>query len=52
MQMLATGAVASLADARRIIESSFPVERFEPSAADRWSAEYRRFQEYVELSCV
>ena len=29
--MLATGAVRSLAEARRIIEHSFPVERFEPT---------------------
>ena len=43
---------ASLAEARRIIESSFPVDRFEPAAVDRWSAEYRRFQDYVELTCV
>jgi rhamnulokinase len=52
MQMLATGAVGSLAEARRIIECSFPVDRFEPVAADRWDAHYRRFQEYVELPCV
>ena len=31
MQMLATGAVTSLAEARAIIERSFPVERFEPA---------------------
>lgn len=30
MQMLATGAVASLEDARRIIAESFPLERFRP----------------------
>ena len=52
MQMLATGAVGSLAEARRIIEHSFPVDRFEPVAADRWDAEYRRFCDYVELTCV
>jgi rhamnulokinase len=52
MQMLAVGAVGSLAEARRIIEHSFPVERFEPVAADRWEAHYRRFQDYVELTCV
>ena len=52
MQMLATGAVSSLAEARRIIEHSFPVERFEPVGARRWDAHYRRFQEYVELTCV
>ena len=52
MQMVATGAVASLADARRIIGESFPGERFEPIASDRWDAEYRRFLEYVELTCA
>jgi rhamnulokinase len=48
LQMLATGAVSSLDEARRIIEASFPVERFEPADADRWDLQYRRFQEYVE----
>ena len=52
MQMLATGAVGSIAEARRIIEYSFPVDRFEPEAADRWGAHYRRFQDYVEMTCV
>jgi rhamnulokinase len=47
MQMLATGAVASLAEARRIIEHSFPVERFEPSAPERWDAQSKRFQDYL-----
>ena len=48
VQMLATGAVGSLADARAIIERSFPVERYDPIAHDRWDAEYRRFKDYVE----
>jgi hypothetical protein len=52
MQMLAVGAVGSLDEARRIIEHSFPVARFVPAAADRWQAHYRRFQDYVELTCV
>jgi rhamnulokinase len=52
MQMVATGAVRSLAQARRIVEHSFPTERYEPIAADRWAAQYRRFQDYVELTCV
>jgi rhamnulokinase len=52
MQMVATGAVGSLADARRIIDYSFPADRFEPAAADRWDAHFRRFREYVELTCV
>ena len=52
MQMLATGAVASLADARAIIERSFPVERFQPSSAEVWDAHYARFLDYVEMTCV
>ena len=50
MQMLATGAVTSLAEARKVIDRSFPVERFEPSAADRWDSQYRRFQNYLEYA--
>jgi hypothetical protein len=52
MQMVGTGAVGTLAEARRIIERSFPVERFEPADQDRWNTHYRRFQEYLELTCV
>jgi rhamnulokinase len=48
MQMLATGAVTSLAEARRIIDRSFPVERYEPSASDLWDAQYKRFENYLE----
>lgn len=46
MQMLATGAVSSLAEARAIIERSFPTERFEPSTTGLWEDAYRRFREY------
>ena len=52
MQMLATGAVASLSEARQIIDRSFPVERFEPVDADRWDSQYRRFLNYVESAGV
>lgn len=52
MQMLATGAVASLREARDVIARSFPVERFEPRDVDGWDAHYERFHEYVELTCV
>jgi len=48
MQMLATGAVGSLQEARAVIDRSFPAERFEPSSADRWDAPYRRFRQYLE----
>jgi sugar (pentulose or hexulose) kinase len=52
MQMLATGAVTSLAEARTIIDRSFPVERFEPTDVDRWEPQYRRFREFEELTLV
>ena len=52
VQMVGTGAVGSIAEARRMIEMSFPTERIEPSAADRWDAQYRRFKQYVELACA
>jgi rhamnulokinase len=52
MQMLATGAVASLGEARAVIERSFPVERFEPLSADAWDPQYSRFRDYVEMTCV
>ncbi len=43
MQMLATGAVASLKEARAIIERSFPSDRYEPQETDRWERAYARF---------
>jgi rhamnulokinase len=52
MQMVATKAVASLSEARRIIEHSFPIERFEPVAPEAWNTHYRRFHEYLEPTCV
>jgi rhamnulokinase len=50
MQMVATGAVTSVADARRVIERSFPIERFEPQDVDRWDAQYPRVAEHMELT--
>ena len=52
MQMVATGAAASLDEAREIVARSFPVERFEPRAQDRWDAHYARFKGLLEWSCV
>ena len=52
MQMLATGAVGSLDEARTIIERSFPVERFEPAVPELWDAHYARFLDYVEMTCA
>jgi hypothetical protein len=50
--MLATGAVSSLREARAVIDRSFPVERYDPTATDRWDAPYRRFVEYLECTCA
>ncbi len=50
MQMVATGAVTSLDEARGVIERSFPVERFEPIAPDTWDAQSRRFRDYVDAA--
>jgi rhamnulokinase len=52
MQMAATGAARSLAEARLIVERSFPTERVEPSAAGGWDGQYARFKNYVESSRV
>jgi rhamnulokinase len=50
MQMLATGAVASLAEARAVIDRSFPVDRFEPADTEQWNSHYGRFRQYADLS--
>jgi rhamnulokinase len=50
MQMVATGAVRSIAEARQVIDRSFPVERVEPIAPERWSEHYSSFKQYVELA--
>jgi rhamnulokinase len=52
VQMLATGAVSSLAEARHVIETSIPVERFDPVHADQWERQYQRFREYAEVPSV
>jgi rhamnulokinase len=47
MQMLASGTVSTLAEAREVIRRSFAVERFEPRETDRWDAHYGRFRDRV-----
>lgn len=46
MQMVATGAVSRLAEARAIIERSFPVTVFEPQNPSPWDSAYPRFRQY------
>lgn len=52
VQMMATGAVSSLEEARRIIERSFPIEVFEPLSGDQWDRHTERFQQYCEPAYV
>ena len=52
MQLLATGQVASLDEARDLIDRSFETERFEPRNTDAWEPACRRFRHYMETSVV
>ena len=49
VQMLATGAAASLAEARAIIDRSVPTTVFTPRDVDAWNREATRFQQYCGL---
>ena len=49
VQMLATGAAASLAEARAIIDRSVPTTVFTPRDVDDWNREATRFQQYCGL---
>ncbi|HEX5108093.1 MAG TPA: rhamnulokinase family protein [Vicinamibacterales bacterium] len=52
MQLIATGQIATLDDARDLIERSFGVERFEPEHTKEWEPAYRRFCDYLENPVV
>src|SRR5690606_31795072 len=52
VQMLATGHVSSIADARAVIDASFPSDRFVPRNSDGWERHYRRFRDCLEFSRV
>ncbi len=45
MQMLATGAVTSLDEVRKVIAQSYPVQVFEPTEADKWQKAATRFEQ-------
>ena len=47
MQMLATGAVRTLEEARAAIERSFPTVLYLPEETALWQSHYRRFQSYL-----
>jgi cobalt/nickel transport system permease protein len=44
MQMIAVGAVKSLAEGREVIRRSFPVETFEPQNVTEWDEAYGRYR--------
>ena len=46
VQLVATGAVSCLAEAREIIDRSFPTETFEPRDTEQWDAVAERFEQY------
>ncbi len=48
MQMLALGRIASLADGRAIVRSSFELSVYEPDAGDRWDNAYGRLLALLE----
>ena len=50
VQMLATGEVSSLAQARAIIQSSFTTKHFHPRETDQWEARAQRFRQYCETT--
>jgi rhamnulokinase len=49
IQMLATGAVASLNEARTLIEKSYPPEIFKPLDPEKWNQHAQRFEHYCEV---
>ena len=44
LQMMALGELASVAEGRALVRSSFDLETYEPGNADAWDAAYERFQ--------
>ncbi|WP_274650437.1 rhamnulokinase [Paenibacillus humicola] len=43
VQLIAGGAIADIAEARRLIRDSFPIRAYEPEDAPRWEEAYRTF---------
>jgi rhamnulokinase len=46
VQLVATGAVSCLAEAREIIERSFPAEKFASRDTEKWDVVAERFEQY------
>lgn len=45
LQLLSTGAIGSLREARQIIKASEDIRTYEPQQAERWQQEYHRWEE-------
>lgn len=45
LQLLSTGAIGSLREARQIIKASEGIRTYQPEQAERWQAEYQRWEE-------
>ena len=43
VQAIGSGAVSGLAEARRVVRNSFPLETFTPGSGEGWEEAYRRF---------
>ena len=50
VQMMATGGANCLAEAREIIDRSFPAETFEAADTNKWDRVSERFQQYCEFT--
>jgi rhamnulokinase len=50
VQILATGAAASLKEVRAIVDRSFPTEVFHPVNPGRWDEQAKRVQQYSEVT--
>ena len=47
MQAVASGDVASIAEARQVIRNSFPMHEYEPQNAGPWDEAFARFEKIV-----
>jgi rhamnulokinase len=52
VQMMAAGDAGGLAEARAIIDRSYPTEVFEPADTGPWDRAAERFEQYCELAYV
>jgi hypothetical protein len=48
MQMLVSGCVGALNEARDVIAASHPPRGFEPSGTSEWDSVYRRFEDILQ----